>query len=174
MNESSSSHAENVLVCPGRREVLHKELDFIQSAINRMAHNSFLVKGWVLSIFAFVFALRSNVSLSKLSLVMVVPVLSFWWLDSFYLRLERAFRDMYADRCARRTVENNWTGLYNMDLQRHLEKQQSVWRIMWSSSTIPFYSVLLLVQASFWMSEHNAVSIYARLRCLMHCLFSNP
>ena len=28
---------------------LHKEIDLIQSCINRMAGNSFLLKGWVVS-----------------------------------------------------------------------------------------------------------------------------
>ena len=174
MNESSSSNDEKVYDCSGRQEILHKELDLIQSVINRMAHNSFLVKGWVLSILAFVFALRPNVSFSKLSLAMVAPVLSFWWLDSFYLRLERAFCDMYADRCVRRTVKNDWTGLYDMDPKQHLEKQQSVWRLMRSSSTFPFHFILLLVLVCLWLTEHNAISICARLRCLTHCLFSQP
>ena len=33
-------------------EELFKEIDLIQGCINRMANNSFLIKGWALSVFA--------------------------------------------------------------------------------------------------------------------------
>lgn len=32
---------------------IHKELDLIQGCISRMGHNSFLVKGWALTLFTF-------------------------------------------------------------------------------------------------------------------------
>ena len=30
-------------------EIIHKEIDLIQSCISRMANNSFLLKGWLIS-----------------------------------------------------------------------------------------------------------------------------
>lgn len=35
----------------------HKEIDLIQSCINRMAQNSFQVKGWTVALFAVILAL---------------------------------------------------------------------------------------------------------------------
>ena len=40
-----SNEIENIQV-----EELHKEIDLIQGCINRMANNSFLLKGWLVSI----------------------------------------------------------------------------------------------------------------------------
>ena len=39
---------------------LHKEIDLIQNCINRMANNSFILKGWVVSILAVVLSLAIN------------------------------------------------------------------------------------------------------------------
>lgn len=38
-------------------DVLHKEIDLIQACITRMASNSFLLKGWAVSIIAVILAL---------------------------------------------------------------------------------------------------------------------
>lgn len=47
-----SNEIENIQV-----EELHKEIDLIQECINRMANNSFLLKGWLVSIIAVVVTL---------------------------------------------------------------------------------------------------------------------
>ena len=38
-------------------EEIHKEIDLIQACITRMAQNSFMVKGWFVSLYAVVLAL---------------------------------------------------------------------------------------------------------------------
>lgn len=38
---------------------LHKEIDLIQECIKRMASNSFMLKGWTITIFAIVLAIKS-------------------------------------------------------------------------------------------------------------------
>ena len=40
-----------------KQEILYKEIDLIQSCINRMAQNSFVVKGWLIALVAVVLAL---------------------------------------------------------------------------------------------------------------------
>ena len=39
------------------RAILEKEIDLIQACINRMAQNSFMVKGWAITLIAVVLAL---------------------------------------------------------------------------------------------------------------------
>lgn len=39
------------------KDILEKEIDLLQSCINRMAHNSFMVKGWMISLIAVIIAL---------------------------------------------------------------------------------------------------------------------
>lgn len=47
----SSNSAEN------SQNVLEKEIDLIQSCVTRMAQNSFMVKGWLITLVAVILAL---------------------------------------------------------------------------------------------------------------------
>ena len=72
---------------------IHKEIDLIQSCINRMAQNSFMIKGWFVSIYAVVLALMpKKVDIQLLCITLIVVNLLFWYLDAFYLRMEKIYR----------------------------------------------------------------------------------
>ncbi len=68
----------------------------IQGVINRMAHCSFLLKGWSVTLVAALFAL-SLATHEKVALISIsfIPVIVFWILDSYYLWQERLFRGVY-------------------------------------------------------------------------------
>lgn len=72
-----------------------KHLEFVQGVINRMASNSFLFKGWSITIIAGISAFAAKDSNSALMVVPIVSTLLFWGVDAYYLMLERAFRDLY-------------------------------------------------------------------------------
>ena len=72
-----------------------KHLEFIQSAINRMANNSFLLKGWVVALTGGLLALTfKEINRHYLDISLVVLIL-FWSLDSYYLSRERRFVMLY-------------------------------------------------------------------------------
>ena len=76
-------------------EELFKEIDLIQGCINRMANNSFLIKGWALSVFAGATAFTQGENLSNLVLLVfttIIPFICFWVLDAYYLKIERKYR----------------------------------------------------------------------------------
>lgn len=72
-----------------------KHLEIIQAVINRMASNSFLFKGWSITIIAGISAFATKDSNGLLMTVPIVATLLFWGVDAYYLMLERAFRDLY-------------------------------------------------------------------------------
>lgn len=72
-----------------------KHLEFIQSVITRMAHNSFLLKGWSVTLVAAIFALAAKDANEAFALLAFFPGLAFWGLDAYYLRQERLFRKLY-------------------------------------------------------------------------------
>ncbi len=74
-----------------------KHLEFIQGVINRMAQNSFLIKGWAITLVSALFALAAKEANQKYLLVAYFPIVIFWLLDSYYLYQERLFRDLYND-----------------------------------------------------------------------------
>ena len=76
-------------------EVKIRHLEMIQAVINRMANNSFMLKGWAVTLVAGVFALSANDANKIFFLVAYIPIVLFWFLDSYYLQLERKFKLLY-------------------------------------------------------------------------------
>jgi hypothetical protein len=72
-----------------------KHLELVQNVISRMASNSFLIKGWCVTLVAALLALASQNSNTKYVIVALLPTVMFWILDSYFLRQERLFRKLY-------------------------------------------------------------------------------
>ncbi|UCC30380.1 MAG: hypothetical protein JSU86_19540 [Phycisphaerales bacterium] len=76
-------------------ERLVKHLGFIQGVINQMAHNSFLLKGWSVTLVAAIFVLAAKDANERYAILGLLPGLAFWGLDAYYLRQERLFCKLY-------------------------------------------------------------------------------
>lgn len=74
-----------------------KHLEFIQSVINRMNVNSFQIKSWTITIISALMAIFASTKNEYFLLVAILPVVIFWFLDSYYLMQERKFRGLYND-----------------------------------------------------------------------------
>jgi hypothetical protein len=72
-----------------------KHLEMIQAVINRMANNSFLIKGWCVTLVAAILALASKDTNKRFIIVAYYPILMFWILDGYFLYQERLFRKLY-------------------------------------------------------------------------------
>ncbi|VVB51174.1 Uncharacterised protein [uncultured archaeon] len=72
-----------------------KHLEFIQNVITRMAANSFLIKGWCITLVSALFALAAKDANVKYIIIAYIPVSVFWILDGYYLFQERLFRELY-------------------------------------------------------------------------------
>jgi hypothetical protein len=73
-----------------------QHLEFIEGVINRLGGNSFQIKGWnvALATAAVGFA-ASKDSHPTAAVLAVVPAFALWFLDGYYLALERLYRDLY-------------------------------------------------------------------------------
>ena len=72
-----------------------KHLEFIQGVINRLASDSFRMKGWCVVLVAALFILLAREGRIEFVGVALVPVLFFWGLDGYFLWQERLFRALY-------------------------------------------------------------------------------
>jgi hypothetical protein len=70
-------------------------LGLVQAVISRQAGNSFLIKGWALTITAALFGFAIGRDSWQLAALAFGPVLVFSWLDAYYFRQERLFRCLY-------------------------------------------------------------------------------
>ena len=66
-------------------------LEMIQAVITRMAGNSFALKGWAVTLVAGLFALSGKDANQFYYLVTYIPIVVFWYLDSYYLCQASAF-----------------------------------------------------------------------------------
>ncbi len=70
-------------------------LAMIQGVINRLAQNSFLLKGWSVLLVSALLAVAASSSEDWILPVAFLPAAAFWGLDGYYLRQERLFRRLY-------------------------------------------------------------------------------
>ncbi len=135
------------------KENLHKEIDLIQDCIKRMAKNSFLIKGWAISLIAGVLALSGkNVNPYFLGVVVLVPLISFWYLDAFFLYTERLYRKMYEWVIDERPKLNN-ENMYSLNPHRfknqlknkNTGRMESEWTVMWSKTLRNFYLIPIVL-----------------------------
>lgn len=124
---------------------LHKEIDLIQGCINRMASNSFMLKGWTISLVAVVLALTAD-RLNPLFLFcsVMVPVLCFWYLDAFFLRTEKMYRKMY-EWVLKERKEGNLEYQYDLTPGRFKDEVESHCSVMFSTTLRVFYGIPTLV-----------------------------
>ena len=74
-----------------------KHLEFIQNVITRMNSNSFLIKGWTITIVSALFALAAREANPHFVMIAYIPIPMFWFLDGFYIFQEKQYRDLYND-----------------------------------------------------------------------------
>ncbi len=115
-----------------------KHLEIIQGIINRLANNSFLIKGWsmiILSV-AILFIARSNGAYSEyLTLSFIVPVIGFWILDGYFLWQEQLFIGIYNDVRKQENTE------FMMDIPKQLNKPNHRWSDATFSTTLNIFYI---------------------------------
>lgn len=70
-------------------------LQMLQAVIGRMAGNSFLLKGWSVTLVSALFALAADKANVYFVYLAYFPVPMLWALDGYFLRQERLFRKLY-------------------------------------------------------------------------------
>lgn len=118
-----------------------KHLEFVQSVITRLANNSFLMKGWALTVAGALFGFAAKGTDWKLALVGLMPVVAFWGLDAYFLRQERLYRILY-DHVRRSDVDIE---PFAMGVNRYSSEAPSWGRTLISRTLWPFYGLILLI-----------------------------
>jgi hypothetical protein len=72
-----------------------KHLEFILAVVARLAGNSFLVKGWAITVAGVFIGFALNQNEIRLALAALIPTVAFWGLDAYFLTSERLFRALY-------------------------------------------------------------------------------
>ncbi len=115
-------------------------LQLIQNIIDRMADNSFKVKGWAIGVMLAIFSFASNQGDKRCILFTVVPLFVLWFLDTYYLQLERKYRLFYNIKRNLKNDENLYDMNYN-NIKIEMEETNKICfiRCMFSLTEVLFY-----------------------------------
>lgn len=120
----------------------HKHLEFLQAAINRMAGNLFLLKGWTITLIAALFALAAKDANAKYAALAYFPLFVFWTLDGYFLSQERCFRALY-DHV--RTLDETEID-FSMDTRPYRSEYRNTWAgAMLSRTLVVYYASLAVI-----------------------------
>lgn len=122
-----------------------RHLELIQGVINRMAGNSFALKGWAVTLVAGIFALSSKDADKRYFLVAYIPIIVFWGLDSYYLLQEKLYRSLY-DR-VRLTAEDKIDFSMDASAKEIKGEKNTFWNCVCSTTELWFYFPLAIVSS---------------------------
>ena len=127
------------------RQIAH--LGFIQNIISRMGANSFLLRGWSVTLVAAIFALAVKDADKTFIYLAYFPICLFWVLDTFFLYKEKLYRRLYEEVACGHIASDTFT-LDTSTLKIVSEKPLAVF---FSKTLLPFY-LLLIILVIFVMS----------------------
>jgi hypothetical protein len=114
-----------------------KHLEFIQNAINRMANNSFIIKGWCITLAVALIALLEKKDINKCYIAFsFIPLLFFWFLDAYFIKVERQYRKLYDE--VRKEEDEKID--FSMDITPYKECYVEA---LFSRTLLPFYLPLI-------------------------------
>ena len=116
-----------------------KHLEFIQNIITRMNANSFVIKGWSVTLVSALFALAADKANLKFVLIAYIPVLTFWGLDGFFLSQEKQYRKLYAEVSARKEEDID----FNLDASKFQPAVGGWFCCAFTKTLAPFHGALL-------------------------------
>lgn len=79
------------------QEKITTHIQLLQDVINRMASNSSAAKTWCITIVSAILVLAADKGKADIFLLAFIPILMFAMIDTYYLALEKGFRNSYND-----------------------------------------------------------------------------
>ena len=117
-----------------------KHLELIQGVINRMASNSFHLKGWSVVLVSALFALAASDTNADFVLLAFLPAIAFWVLDGYFLQQERMYRKLYDAVRSKSDTDSDFT----MDASKYKGEVES-WPATCWSTTLRFFHGMIVV-----------------------------
>ncbi len=121
-------------------EARKDHLQMIQGIIDRMAQNSFQLKGWTVTLAAALMVFLKGEAKPVWLFVPSLPVIAFWLLDAWYLRRERLFRRLFDH-----VRTKNGAPDFSMDVRPLAGEVGPVLAVAMSPTIIGFYGPVLFV-----------------------------
>ena len=142
MSENPGFDAESAAV--------QKHLEITQAVITRMAENSRSCKVWSVTLVAATLILVARTGEPRHALIALVPTALFLVLDTYYLALERAFRNSY-NAFVGKLHRGELVPLDIFPVKPAGMGWKLAWRCLGSVSILPFYLLLAVTVLLAWL-----------------------
>lgn len=120
-------------------------LEMIQAVITRMASNSFLLKGWTVTLIVGILAFANLKQMEAIFIIVaLIPAVVFWVLDGFFLYQEKLYRKLY-EYATNLELENID---FSLNAYRFKDDISSFFRVIFSKTLLLFYVPILTVIVS--------------------------
>ncbi len=142
-------------------KILIEEIKIIQDIIKRMAENSFKIKTWAITLVVATLLIKSNVNNPFIALI---PLMTFWFLDAYYLQQEKIFRKVYDNKVENKTT--NDSTMFKINPNDFKKDVSNIFSIMfWNKSITPLYVTILTLL--ILLSEKINIEV---IQCLKKCV----
>ena len=119
-------------------------LNMIQQIITRMGNNSFSLKGWSVGIMIAIYAFAGK-NEHKAVIVTLIPLIVFWFLDTYYLMLERKFRELYNEIRLKKENDIDFDmNFNNIKINMKDIKKYGFVNVFFSKTILPIYLVCII------------------------------
>jgi len=120
-------------------------LSMIQEVISRMANNSFLVKGWAITIISAILSFAAAKKLNPSIYFMAATVtIAFCIIDCFYLRTEKLYRNLYKKVVNEGLEDLSQVRFFDLDISNCKDKNTRFINIFFANSIWPLYLTILI------------------------------
>ncbi|WGF92646.1 hypothetical protein [Aequorivita marisscotiae] len=126
-----------------------KHLEFIQNVISRLSTNSFLIKGWCITLITGLIALSLDNQKFVILIIGLPIIVIFWFLDTYYLWLEKIYRAHYTIE-----IENHQIN-FNMDITS-LKKEILFSPLLFRFSIFLLYLILIILLIGAYLFLRNS------------------
>lgn len=135
---------------------LFKEIDLIQNCIERMNRNSFMIKGWSLTLFTVIVTFLRNDIINNvflLAICVILPYICFWLLDSFFLHTEIKYRKMY-EWVLKKRKQDIFDFQYDLNPARFNKNVCCVFKTIFSHTLLLFYGLPIITVILVYILLH--------------------
>ena len=118
----------------------------IQHIINRMATNSFIIKGWTVAVLGIILLLNGTRYQASIA---VFALLVFWYLDAYFLRQKKTYRTLYNEIIDNKlNISDEFFDIRTARYEAGIEVPRSS-KLMRSKTLLIFYGSILALTCAY-------------------------
>ena len=118
----------------------------IQHIINRIATNSFIIKGWTVAVLGIILLLNGTRYQASIA---VFALLVFWYLDAYFLRQKKTYRTLYNEIIDNKlNISDEFFDIRTARYEAGIEVPRSS-KLMRSKTLLIFYGSILALTCAY-------------------------